>query len=178
MTSILGVALLILSLITASFAKRVVHLIFTQGVLYGLGGASLYSPFIFYLDEWFDRRKGLAFGVLWAGTAVGGIVVPLILEWGLERYGFRIILRAWAVLLVSISCLILALRTDMAKHELLGCISIALDLLRQTTVINRCYQFYPATGPGIPPDHGILGFPMWKYHSGPGFFHAIHISTM
>ena len=177
MTSILGLALLILSLITASFAKRVVHLILTQGLLYGLGGALLYSPFIFYLDEWFDRRKGLAFGVLWARTAVGGIVVPLILEWGLERYEFRIILRAWAVLLVSISCLFLVLHTDKAEYGLPGCISIALDLRRQTTFSDCCHQFYPATGPGIPPDHGILGFPMWKYHSGSGFFHAIHIST-
>ena len=73
----------------------------TQGVFYGVGGALLYSPFVFYLDEWFDKRKGLAYGFLWAGTGVGGTVVPLVLEWGLEKYGFRTTLRAWALLLVK-----------------------------------------------------------------------------
>ncbi|KAK0510898.1 hypothetical protein JMJ35_006450 [Cladonia borealis] len=99
-SSILGLCVLITSFITSSFAQRVVHLIITQGVLYGVGGALLYSPFVFYLDEWFDKRKGLAYGFLWAGTGVGGTVVPLILEWGLANYGFRTMLRSWALLLV------------------------------------------------------------------------------
>lgn len=96
----LGLAMAVLSLLAASFANSVTDLLFTQGVMYGIGGAFLYNPFVFYLDEWFIERKGLAFGILWAGTGISGTLVPLIMEWGLERYGFRIMLRFWAVVMV------------------------------------------------------------------------------
>ena len=98
--TLFGQAVTILALIAASFADSVTDLIFTQGALYGIGGAFLYNPFVFYLDEWFIERKGLAFGILWAGTGISGTIVPLIMEWGLERYGFRTMLRACAVVLV------------------------------------------------------------------------------
>ena len=61
----------------------------------------IYNPFLFYLDEWFIKRKGLAFGIFWAGSGVGSSVLPLLMEWGLYRYGFRTTLRAWAILVVS-----------------------------------------------------------------------------
>jgi hypothetical protein len=39
----------------------------------------LYSPTIFCLDKWFIKRKGLAFGIMWAGTGVSGLVLLFIL---------------------------------------------------------------------------------------------------
>jgi MFS family permease len=53
------------SLIGASFAQSVEHLIACQGVLYALGGNMLFAPTVTYLDEWFVRRKGLAIGIMW-----------------------------------------------------------------------------------------------------------------
>ncbi len=40
---------------------------------------------------------------MWAGTGVSGLIVPLVMSWGLERFGFRTMLRAWAILLVLLS---------------------------------------------------------------------------
>ena len=98
--SILGLIMITIGLLAASFTDRVSHLIITQGIIYGLGGALLYNPFIFYLDEWFIERKGLAYGVFWAGTGTCGAVVPLIVDWGLDRFGVRTTLRAWAIFIV------------------------------------------------------------------------------
>lgn len=53
------------SLILASFATNVTQMILTQGVLYAVGGSLLYCPTLVFLDEWFIKRKGLAFGVMW-----------------------------------------------------------------------------------------------------------------
>ena len=66
--AVAGLATMTTSLVASSFATRVWHLIFTQGVLYAIGGSMLYTPTIIFLDEWFIARKGLAFGVMWAGT--------------------------------------------------------------------------------------------------------------
>lgn len=69
------------------------RLILTQGVLYAIGSSLLYSLSILYLEEWFINRKGFAFGVMWARTWYSGIVVPFIMSWGLQAYGFRTMLR-------------------------------------------------------------------------------------
>lgn len=60
-----GLAIIALALIISSFATRVWQLIFTQGILYALGGTLLYTPTVTFLDEWFVRRKGFAYGVMW-----------------------------------------------------------------------------------------------------------------
>ncbi len=66
--AIAGLVTMATALVASSFATRVSHLILTQGVLYAIGGSMLYTLTIIFLDEWFIARKGLAFGVMWAGT--------------------------------------------------------------------------------------------------------------
>lgn len=100
--SIGGLILIVTALLAASCATSVVHLILTQGILYGFGGALLYNPFLFYLDEWFIRRKGLAYGIFFSGTGLCGSFIPAILEWGLNNYGFRLTLQLWAVVAVRL----------------------------------------------------------------------------
>ena len=68
LSSVVGLIIIVSALIASSFSTRVWHLILTQGVLYAIGGSLLYSPTMFYLDEWFVKRKGLAFGIMWAGV--------------------------------------------------------------------------------------------------------------
>lgn len=98
----LGVVCLTTSLLAASFADSVSNLILTQGLLYGIGACLVYNPFIFWLDDWFIKRKGLAYGVFWAGSGVGGTVMPMLMNWALHTYGFRTTLRVWAVLTVRV----------------------------------------------------------------------------
>lgn len=62
----MGVVILIASLRSSSWASQVWHLILTQGALYCIGGTFLYSQITLYVDEWLVRRKGLAYGVMWA----------------------------------------------------------------------------------------------------------------
>ena len=50
----------------------------------------------------FVRRKGLAYGVAWAGTGFGGSATPFILDWLLGAYGPRTTLRIWAVVQVRL----------------------------------------------------------------------------
>ena len=76
-----------------------------------MGGALVYNPFIFYLDEWFIERKGFAYGVFWAGTGLCSSVMPFVMEWGLNTVGFRTTLRAWAVFVfVTLGLLIYLVR--------------------------------------------------------------------
>jgi hypothetical protein len=58
-------------LVAGSFANTITQLIATQGVIYGIGGSIVYYPTLVWLDEWFVQKKGLAYGIMWAGTGAG-----------------------------------------------------------------------------------------------------------
>src|SRR6188768_3249964 len=73
----------------SSFSTTAGELIATQGVLFGLAGCVAYCPSIPYIDEWFVRRKGMAYGIMWSAAAFGGVVLPLLLEALLVQFGFQ-----------------------------------------------------------------------------------------
>ncbi|KFY93003.1 hypothetical protein V498_04620 [Pseudogymnoascus sp. VKM F-4517 (FW-2822)] len=94
-----GLFIMCLALGLSSFATTTTHLMATQGIFYAIGGSLAYSPCIIYMDEWFVKRKGLAFGIMWAGTGLAGVILPLAMQVFLEKYGYKTTLRAWAVAL-------------------------------------------------------------------------------
>lgn len=113
-----GLVIMCLALALSSFSTTTTHLIVSQGIFYAIGGSLAYSPCIIYMNEWFVKRKGLAFGIMWvcifhsfdatkscltsvlqAGTGLAGVVLPLVMQFVLEKYGYKTTLRAWAVAL-------------------------------------------------------------------------------
>jgi len=71
----LGFAIMSLSLILASFATKVWHLILTQGIMFAIGGCLPLYTSVLWLDGWFIERKGLAFGVLCTGNGAFRIAI-------------------------------------------------------------------------------------------------------
>lgn len=100
---LIGLFIVCAALFVSAYATNVTELIITQGVFYGVGGAIAYMPCIMYIDEWFVKRKGLAYGIMWSGTGLAGVVLPLILEKLLEVYGYRTTMIIWAVVLFTIT---------------------------------------------------------------------------
>lgn len=151
--SIVGFVIELSGLIGASFATTVPQLLGTQGILYAVGGSLHYFPAFLYLDEWFIQRKGIAYGVVWAGTGVGGVVIPLTMEWVLSTWGFRTALRAWAVICVILTMPALMLmkgrlpdqHADMGpqKVELRFLKSPAFLMLQLGNVIQGLGHFLP-----------------------------------
>ena len=120
--STIGVVTMCVSLALSSFSKNVTHLILTQGVGYGIGGSFAYTPSILYMSQWFCRRKGLAFGIVWvrspcdlkisnlivyfanlysqqAGSGISGVVFPIAIQWLLGKYGLETTLRISSLVL-------------------------------------------------------------------------------
>ncbi|KAJ8080228.1 hypothetical protein PM082_017058 [Marasmius tenuissimus] len=97
-----GVPLCGASLFAASYTTRVPLLVFLQGVVYALGGVFLYYPLLSYLPEWFLERRGLANGALFAGTALGGVILPLVLPPMISSYGPEKTLRFLSIAITSL----------------------------------------------------------------------------
>ncbi|KAB5587828.1 transport protein [Ceratobasidium theobromae] len=84
------------SLLLASFATKIWHMILLQGILFGIGGGGLYAPVIIYLSEWFVARRGLAGAIIFGGSGAGGAFFPIVVNFLLTHLGFRWTLRIWA----------------------------------------------------------------------------------
>ena len=98
-----GWPLCILGLVAGSFADRLGTLILTQGVMYGIGFLIFYYPIITMVDEYWVRRRGMAYGFLCSASGASGAVMPLVLQALLREFGYRTTLRAIAVALVVLT---------------------------------------------------------------------------
>jgi predicted MFS family arabinose efflux permease len=100
---LVGWPLCIVGLIAGSFADRLSTLILTQGVMYGVGFLVFYYPILTMVDEFWVRRRGMAYGLLCSASGTSGAVMPLVLQALLRRFGYRTTLRVTAVMLVVLT---------------------------------------------------------------------------
>ncbi|KAE8363021.1 major facilitator superfamily domain-containing protein [Aspergillus caelatus] len=103
-SSVAGLVIAVVGILSSAFATTVWQLLATQGIIYPIGACTLYYPVLIYIDEWFVRRKGLAYGICWAGSGLAGIIFPFIVSAALSRYSYRTTVCAWAVIMVLLVC--------------------------------------------------------------------------
>lgn len=82
-----------LGCILASLSQYVWQFALTQGLLVGMGTCMAYVPTMSVAPTWFDRRRGLAMGIVISGSACGGMIWPPVLRAITSRIGFRNALR-------------------------------------------------------------------------------------
>ena len=67
------------------------------GVLSGSSGAFLTTTALAVIAHWFERKRGMASGIAFVGSSVGGIAFPLILKPAFEHLSW-----SWAMRLVAL----------------------------------------------------------------------------
>ncbi|RUP47217.1 major facilitator superfamily domain-containing protein [Jimgerdemannia flammicorona] len=110
-TMAIGTILAPLGLVLASFSTELWHLYITQGILFGIGGAFVFSPSIALPSQWFDKHRGLATGMSVCGSGVGGLALTPLVQFLIENVGYRATLRYMAI----IGVVILGIATFLAK---------------------------------------------------------------
>uniref|UniRef100_A0A093VLM3 Riboflavin transporter MCH5 n=1 Tax=Talaromyces marneffei PM1 TaxID=1077442 RepID=A0A093VLM3_TALMA len=81
MTTVLGVMML-------SLAHEYYQILLAQGVCIGVGSATLYVPSVSLVASRFQRRRPLAMFFVTSGTAIGGIIYPIIFSTLQPKIGF------------------------------------------------------------------------------------------
>jgi MFS family permease len=86
----LGGLLASMGLIFSTFAYEPWHFFITLGALV-VGGSVFMSYFghTLFLPNWFDRRRGLAMGLAFAGAGVGAIIIFPWMQHAIETSGWR-----------------------------------------------------------------------------------------
>lgn len=92
-----GVPILGTGFILVSFAPTFPIFVatFIFGVVLG-GSLGFHSPITTSVANWWQRKRGRAFGILWLGQSIGSAVVPII-AWFIDAFGWRIAFRAMGV---------------------------------------------------------------------------------
>jgi MFS family permease len=86
----LGVALMAGGLLLAPLTTQPWHLYLTIGALVGAGSICLgYSGQSLFLPNWFNRRRGLAIGLAFAGVGVGSITLLPWVQLMIDQAGWR-----------------------------------------------------------------------------------------
>ncbi|CEI97697.1 hypothetical protein RMCBS344292_11824 [Rhizopus microsporus] len=77
---IIGTICIGLGLEMASLSSQIWHLYLTQGILFGIGASCIYMAIMGVAPQWFNKRRGLALGLVASGSGIGGLVIPLIMN--------------------------------------------------------------------------------------------------
>jgi MFS family permease len=86
---LLGALVLGAGLVAASYIETTFQLHAISFVLGAAGFACMFAPLASVVGLWFERRRGLAIGILTAGGALGQGLVPLLMEWAIAGLGWR-----------------------------------------------------------------------------------------
>src|ERR1700737_1236267 len=108
----LGVALMGGGLLLAPLTTQPWHMYLTMGVLVGAGSVCLgYSGKSLFLPNWFNRRRGLAMGLAFAGVGIGSVTLLPWVQLMIEQTGWRTARPAMGILvLVALAPINLLLR--------------------------------------------------------------------
>ncbi|KAG0199960.1 hypothetical protein BGX28_006867 [Mortierella sp. GBA30] len=101
-SALVGVIIMTLSLVAASFATEVWQLYLSQGLLYGLGASLTYFAALTLPSQWFTQSRGLVTGIAISGGGIGGLWLSPVISNLLNSKGLQ-----WTMLAVAIAHLVL-----------------------------------------------------------------------
>ncbi|KAH0344972.1 hypothetical protein KCU83_g8087, partial [Aureobasidium melanogenum] len=90
--------------VLASFGHALWHFQLSQGLLLGIGTCLSFMPSMTVTAGWFDKQRGVAMGIVSAGTGIGGLIWAPVVTTCIDRLGFRNTLRLTGALAAALIC--------------------------------------------------------------------------
>jgi len=105
---LLGLGYLLMSQISALW-----HFYLLYGVIMGTGLSGIWVPPVSIVARWFTKRRNMMTGIAIAGTGVGGLIAPLLANWLISTYAWRLSY----VILGSIVLVLIVLAAQFLKRD-------------------------------------------------------------
>lgn len=96
--------LYVVSLVLTSFCKEYYQFFLAQAVLGGICLGLLFNTALAIIGQYFNRRQGLASGIVMAGASLGGVIFPVALNRLLNDVGLSF---GWSVRVCALIILVL-----------------------------------------------------------------------
>ncbi|KAI1343177.1 putative monocarboxylate permease [Xylariaceae sp. FL0016] len=111
-TSLIGVLLFGASALVGSFTTTNVGGLFASGALYGLGGSLMFTMSNSLPTQWFDKRLGMANGLVKLGGGVGATVMAIAVQLLIDRVGL-----AWTFRTIAFTSLASGIPASLLIRE-------------------------------------------------------------
>ncbi|XP_059610148.1 monocarboxylate transporter 12 isoform X2 [Phlebotomus argentipes] len=87
--TLIGGTFAAVGMILTFWASSVTYLYISYGILVGTGAGLAFPPTVYIVTSYFVRLRGLANGLCISGSALGSIILPPVLRYLLETFGYR-----------------------------------------------------------------------------------------
>ncbi|KAF7349864.1 MFS general substrate transporter [Mycena venus] len=94
-----SVALVVLTVLTGQCTEFWQFLL-CQGFAIGIASGVIFGPTLAIVSHWFKRRRSTALGIVAAGSSVGGLIIPILVQRLIPQIGFPWTTRVLALLLL------------------------------------------------------------------------------
>lgn len=130
----LGSALIVATMMTLGSCTEYWHFVLCFGVCGGIGASLVFTPAIAAVGHFFLQKRGIATGIAAGGGAIGGIMIPLVLENLLDKIDLVWTTRAIALIFLlslGVACILTRSRLPTkpaSKKNILPDLRILHDL--------------------------------------------------
>ncbi|XP_042146440.1 monocarboxylate transporter 10-like [Ixodes scapularis] len=107
---IAGSIIMWIGIISSSFAPNILWVSITQGILFGFGAGLVFMMLPVIITQYFDKYKGLAFGITYSGSTSSAFVFPRLLLFLRETYNFKSSIRIFGAILMHVTAVSLILK--------------------------------------------------------------------
>ncbi|CAK7211652.1 hypothetical protein SCUCBS95973_001187 [Sporothrix curviconia] len=97
-----GTLLNVFGLMMASISTQYYQFLLSQGVCSAIGVAAIFQPALSCIPGWFNKRRGIAYGVVSTGSSLGGVIFPIMVSRLIENIGYGWAMRACAFLILGL----------------------------------------------------------------------------
>ncbi|KAK6369335.1 hypothetical protein LTS17_009677 [Exophiala oligosperma] len=97
---IVGSFLHVFGLMMTSISKEYYQFMLSQGVCSAIGASFLFNPAMGCVSTWFFKKRGMAIGIMAAGSSLGGVIFPIVVSHMIRETGFGWAMRTCAFLIL------------------------------------------------------------------------------
>ena len=109
----IGGVLTVIAFLLTYLISSLWHVYLIWGIFMGIGASCCLIPIMSIIPRWFIKRRGIAVGITMAGFGLGGIVSPLLAQWLISAYGWRLSF----IILGLIALIIIIPLAQFMKHS-------------------------------------------------------------
>jgi len=91
----------VFGLMMASLSTQYYQLLLTQGLVSALGASAVFYAAMGSVGTWFFKNRAGAFGIMAAGSSLGGVIFPIMVSHLITQVGFPWTMRACAFLILG-----------------------------------------------------------------------------
>ncbi|KAF7557994.1 hypothetical protein G7Z17_g280 [Cylindrodendrum hubeiense] len=105
---LIGSLLHIFGIMMASLGTEYYQILLAQGLCSALGTSAIFQLSVSCVTGWFNHRRGAAFGILFTGSSIGGVIFPIMVSTLIREVGY-----GWTMRICAFLMLLLLVVTNM-----------------------------------------------------------------